>query len=151
MSRLNERFALVERTALITEASSGIGSKTAEVFANASAAIVAHGRNVERSGKLRQRLAIPTYRFTAISVDLVLPSGVEELTQQTLKTHPKINILVKSAGIALTRPVINYDFDQWQRTLDINLTAPFLLSQALLARKFDRKWAKLFRYRRKLL
>ena len=116
MSRLNERFALVERTALITEASSGIGSKTAEVFANASAAIVAHGRSVERLGKLRQRLAIPTYRFTAISVDLVLPSGVEELTQQTLKTHPKINILVNSARVALTRPVINYDFDQWQRT-----------------------------------
>ena len=55
----------------------------------------------------------------------------------------RIDILVNSAGIALTGPVIGYDAADWQRTLAVNLTAPFILSQAVLPGMIERRMGKI--------
>ena len=143
MAHWKERFSLTNRTALITGASSGIGFAIAEVFADAGAKIIAHGRTVQKLDKLRERLALCSDSFTSISADFSTPAGVQELVMKAFQSHQQIDILVNSAGVALTGAAVEFDLDQWQTSLAINLTAPFLLSRALLPGMINRKMGKI--------
>ncbi|MBL4559041.1 MAG: SDR family NAD(P)-dependent oxidoreductase, partial [Rhodobacteraceae bacterium] len=57
--------------------------------------------------------------------------------------HPRIDILVNSAGVALTGPAIELSVADWDRTMAINLRAPFLLSRALAPGMIARKQGKI--------
>ncbi|MBW7056778.1 SDR family oxidoreductase [Paracoccus bogoriensis] len=134
------RFSLTGKRALITGASSGIGRAIAEVFADAGADIVAQGRDAARLEDLAR-----TIRRAGRSCDLVtgdLADDAAGVAHRALATG-RIDILVNSAGIALTGPVIGYDAADWQRTLAVNLTAPFILSQAVLPGMIERRMGKI--------
>lgn len=137
------RFSLAGRTALITGASSGIGTAIAEVFADAGADIAGHGRNAARLAALGETVTKAGRRFAAITGDLADPHETEQVARQAIDAFGQIDILVNSAGIALTGPVVEYDLADWQRTLAVNLTAPFILSRALLPGMMARKKGKI--------
>jgi len=137
------RFSLEGRRALVTGASSGIGTAIAEVFADAGADIIGHGRDAKRLAALAARVTALGRRFTAVTGDLASASETTEVAAQALAAHPRIDILVNSAGIALTGPVVGYDPADWARTLAVNLTAPFLLAQALLPGMMARRMGKI--------
>lgn len=138
-----ERFSLSGRAALITGASSGIGWAIAEVFADAGADIVAHGRSEERLARLGEAVMASGRQFTAVTGDLGDRTQVAQIAKRALEARPQIDILVNSAGIARTGPVVELDFDDWRETLAVNLTAPFLLSQALLPGMMARRMGKI--------
>ncbi|WP_299479262.1 glucose 1-dehydrogenase [uncultured Roseibium sp.] len=137
------RFSLAGKTALITGASSGIGAEIARVFAEAGADIAGHGRDAPRLAALGQQIKAEGRRFAAITGDLADPRQTENVASQALAAFEKIDILVNSAGVALTGPVVDYDLADWQRTMAINLTAPFILSKALLPGMMARKEGKI--------
>ena len=138
-----DRFSLEGRTALITGASSGIGWAIAEVFADAGADVVAHGRSEERLAKLGEAIAATGRGFTAVTGDLADPAQVAEVAARALAARPRIDILVNSAGIARTGPAVEFALADWAETLAVNLTAPFLLSQALLPGMMARRRGKI--------
>lgn len=138
-----DRFSLEGRTALITGASSGIGWAIAEVFADAGADLVAHGRSEERLAKLGEAIAATGRGFTAVTGDLADPAQVAEVAARALAARPRIDILVNSAGIARTGPAVEFALADWAETLAVNLTAPFLLSQALLPGMMARRRGKI--------
>ena len=138
-----DRFSLEGRTALITGASSGIGWAIAEVFADAGADLVAHGRSEERLAKLGETIAATGRGFTAVTGDLADPARVAEVAARALAARPRIDILVNSAGIARTGPAVEFALADWAETLAVNLTAPFLLSQALLPGMMARRRGKI--------
>lgn len=137
------RFSLAGKTALITGASSGIGTAIAEVFADAGADIVAHGRDAGRLEALGVRIEGMGRRFGSVTGDLADPVETEAVATQALDAFGQIDILVNSAGIALAGPVVDYDLAAWQRTLAVNLTAPFILSKTLLPGMMQRKQGKI--------
>lgn len=137
------RFNLAGKTALITGASSGIGAAIAEVFAEAGADIAGHGRDAPRLAALRETVEAKGRRFAAITGDLSDPRETETVAAQALSDFGKIDILVNSAGVALTGPVVDYELSDWQRTMAVNLTAPFILSKALLPGMMERKQGKI--------
>lgn len=137
------RFGLSGRTALITGASSGIGAAIAEVFADAGADIVGHGRDVARLETTGKKVETAKRRFKAVTGDLADPDQTEDIARQAISAFGKIDILVNSAGIALTGPVMGFDLADWQRTLAVNVTAPFILSRALLPGMMERKQGKI--------
>ena len=137
------RFSLAGKTALITGASSGIGAAIAEVFAEAGADIVGHGRNTARLAALEDTIKTTGRRFTAVTGDLSDARETTNVAAQALSTFQNIDILVNSAGIALTAPVIDYELDDWQKTIAVNLTAPFILSKALLPGMIERRQGKI--------
>ena len=138
-----DRFTLAGRTALITGASSGIGKAIAEVFADAGADIAGHGRDTARLAALGASVTARERRFAAITGDLADSTQAQSVAQQALDAFGQIDILVNSAGIAVTGPVVGYDLDDWQRTLAVNLTAPFVLSKALLPAMMARRAGKI--------
>ncbi len=120
------RFSIAGNSALVTGASSGIGAEIARVFVQAGARVIATGRSIERLEALRAEIGCEV-----IAADLGTTEGCEELVQETLARMPDIGILVNSAGVALVGPVLDYSPDDWDRTMAINLRAPFLLARGL--------------------
>ncbi len=137
------RFSLEGKTALVTGASSGIGTAIAEVFADAGADIAGHGRDEARLAALGETVRASGRRFEAITGDLAYAGETEAVASRALEAFGQIDILVNSAGIALTGPVVEYDIADWQKTLAVNLTAPFILAKALLPGMMARKAGKI--------
>ena len=137
------RFSLDGKTALITGASSGIGTAIAEVFADAGADIAGHGRDTGRLAALGDTVRAAGRRFAAVPGDLANPQATQAVAEGAQAALGQIDILVNSAGVALTGPVTDYDLDDWHRTMAINLTAPFILSKALLPGMIARRSGKI--------
>jgi NAD(P)-dependent dehydrogenase (short-subunit alcohol dehydrogenase family) len=137
------RFSLAGKTALVTGASSGIGTAIAEVFADAGADIAGHGRDAARLVALGETVRRAGRRFAAITGDLADVAETAAVVEEALAAFGQIDILVNSAGIALTGPVVDYDILDWQRTMAVNLTAPFVLSKALLPAMMARRAGKI--------
>lgn len=138
-----DRFSLKGKTALVTGASSGIGTAIAEVFADAGADIAGHGRDAGRLADVGARVAAMGRRFVAVPGDLADPNQTAKVANQALDAFGQVDILVHSAGVALTGPVVEYDLADWNRTLAINLTAPFILAKALLPGMMARRQGKI--------
>nr|WP_306266212.1 glucose 1-dehydrogenase [Pararhizobium sp. IMCC3301] len=144
MSDWENRFRLSGRTALVTGASSGIGYAIAEVFADAGADIIGHGRSTERLADLGRVVMAKGRKFTAITGDLASSEQTAAIAAEALAAAGgRIDILVNSAGIAVTGPVVDFAVEDWTRTLAVNLTAPFILSRALLPGMMARRMGKI--------
>ncbi len=120
------RFSIKGKTALVTGASSGIGAEIAAVFTEAGARVIGTGRSKARLSDIRSRSGCAT-----IIADISTPSGCEALMAKALEMAPRIDILVNSAGIALTGPLLHCSAEDWDRTMAVNLRAPFLLAKGV--------------------
>lgn len=121
-----DRFSIAGKVALVTGASSGIGAEIAAVFTEAGATVLATGQSEARLAETASATGADW-----IAADLSTPEGCRGLAQDALARHGRIDILVNSAGVALVGPVLDYGVADWDRTMAINLRAPFLLAQAL--------------------
>ena len=120
-----DRFSIAGKRALVTGGSSGIGAEIVRVFVDAGAEVIATGQSGNRLAKLKDETGCKT-----VTADIATAKGCEALVADALKTGP-IDILVNSAGVALVGPVLDYSVDDWDRTMAINLRAPFLLAKGL--------------------
>lgn len=131
MADWTNRFALNDRTALITGASKGIGAEIARVFADAGADVVAVARDAEGLNVTADAVRRKGRTCSIIAADLASEDGPGEAARQALDAHGTINILVNSAGVALVAPATELSLADWNSSMAVNLRAPFLLSQAL--------------------
>lgn len=115
------------RTALITGAAQGIGQATAAWFAAEGAAVV----GVDRSETVQQAVqALPGSGHHFIVADLCEAGAPASIVADAVSASGRIDILVNSAGMALLDAALDLSEDAWRKTLDLNLTATFLMSQA---------------------
>ena len=124
---------LFNRICLITGSSRGIGLGVARVFAENGASVILHGRD---ENVLRRSLAefSEPKQHSYITADINTPEGAGVLAASFLRLHEKLDVLIHSAGI-LGPPMIplaEYPAESWKDVLHLNLTAPFLVTQALL-------------------
>ena len=123
---------LSNRICLITGSSRGIGLGVARVFAENGASVILHGRD---ENVLRRSLAefSEPKQHSYIAADINTPEGTGVLAAAFLRLHEKLDVLIHSAGILGPKvPLANYPEKAWNEVLHVNLTAPFLLTQALL-------------------
>lgn len=133
-----DRFSIAGKTALVTGASSGIGAEIARVFAEAGASVIATGQNQSKLDALAAETGCG-----ALPADIATTTGCRALVAAALARHPRIDILVNSAGVALTGPSLSYGAEDWDRTMAINLRAPFLLAQGLAPAMIAAKQGKI--------
>lgn len=144
MADWEKRFSLEGRTAFVTGASSGIGWAIAEVFADAGADIVGHGRAEDRLAALGKAVEAKGRAFSQVTGDLASAEETAAIAARALAVaEGRIDILVNSAGIAVTGPVVDFPIEDWARTLAVNLTAPFILCKALLPGMMERQLGKI--------
>ncbi|WP_189367977.1 SDR family NAD(P)-dependent oxidoreductase [Tateyamaria omphalii] len=121
-----DRFSIAGRTALVTGGSSGIGAEIVKVFADAGARVIATGQS-----QTRLTAVAATTGCETIVADISTAEGCNALVKNALALSPRIDILVNSAGVALVGSVLSYSAEDWDRTMAINLRAPFLLAKGL--------------------
>ena len=122
--RWQDRFSIARKTALVTGASSGIGAEIVRVFTDAGATVIATGQSQDRLAKLSAETGCKT-----IVADISTIEGCAALVDAA-KAMGTVEILVNSAGVALVGPATEFSVHDWDRTMAINLRAPFLLAQA---------------------
>jgi 3-oxoacyl-[acyl-carrier protein] reductase len=135
---------LAGRVALVTGASRGLGRGVAEALADAGAAVAIHFAS-RRQDAEATALAIQQRGGSAVILqgDLRDPAVPERLVRESIETLGKIDILVNNAGATTEGPVSKLSYEEWQSVIAVDLTAVFLLSQAVLPDMMDRRWGRI--------
>lgn len=123
--------ALEGRVALVTGASSGLGRETAISLARAGADVALVARSAEDlAGAEGEVLEAGGGKALALPTDLAAASGAAGAVEKTIEAFGRVDVLVNAAGTDAPGSVEELDVEGWDRTLSVNLRAPFLLSKA---------------------
>ena len=129
-----DRFKLNGKTALVTGARRGIGKSMAVALAEAGADIVATSAGMEAEGSdVARAVEAAGSRCRAYSCDLSDRKAVYEFIAQVKLECPPIDILVNNGGTILRKPAAEHPDDYWDKIIEIDLNAQFVL-----AREFGR-------------
>jgi 3-hydroxybutyrate dehydrogenase len=142
---MNER-KLKGRVALITGAGRGIGRAIALRYAREGAAIAVTARTVDELHSLLEEIRQEGARAIAIPADLADVGAPVMVVKQVLESFGTIDILVNNAGIGSSAgpsPLVDFDDALWNTTLALNLTAPYLLTKAVLPALLAKKWGRI--------
>ena len=117
---------------LITGASRGIGRAIAEKLAGKDIELLLHGRDTVALAQTRKIVEPQCAKITPLIHDLATARGVSDLIAEVGR-HP-IDLLVNNAGIAIVKPFTEITSIEWEQTIGVNVTAPFLLTQRFAPR-----------------
>jgi NAD(P)-dependent dehydrogenase (short-subunit alcohol dehydrogenase family) len=140
---LRELFSLDGLVAVVTGGSSGIGAEMAFALARAGARVVLVARDSERldaaAGRLRAGGALAAW----VSADLGERPEVERAAKEAVAAFGAPDILVNCAGVNLRPPLPSLTVPEWDLTMAVNLTAPFLLGQRFGPLMAARGWGRI--------
>jgi gluconate 5-dehydrogenase len=121
-------FSLENKVALITGGTSGLGKMMALALAKAGAFVwIASSR--DNADETLKELKDQGTEGRFIQLDVTSSEALENVVSLIHRESNRIDILVNAAGINLRTSAEDLTLDEWQKTIDINLTAPFHLSQ----------------------
>lgn len=125
-------FDLTGKTALVTGCNRGIGKAMAEALAEAGADIIGVASSEFKEGS-ETALAIRQAgrKFYPYQTDLSDREKLYQFINQVKRDHAAIDILVNNAGIILREPAAVHPDEYWDKVLNINLDAPFILAREL--------------------
>lgn len=122
----------MQKTALITGASSGIGRATARIFAENNINLVLCGRRQERLDALKKELSNKTKVFT-LNFDVRNKEKVLQAINSIPKSFRPIDILINNAGNAHgLDPIQTGSIDDWDAMMDINVKGLLYVSKAII-------------------
>ena len=129
----------MEKTALITGATSGIGKATAELFAKQGYNLILCGRRQDRLEQLKNELGRDTAIFT-LNFDVRNREDGCSAIESLPKEFSEIDILVNNAGNAHgLDPIDKGNPDDWDAMLDINVKGLLYMSKAIIPKMVERK------------
>ncbi len=131
---MSEAGRLEGKAALVTGASSGLGRATAISLARAGADVALVARSQGELDGAKEEVSKTGSRALTLAVDLASESETAKAVGRTVEALGRIDVLVNAAGTDAPGAVEELDVEGWDRTLDVNLRAPFLLSKAAFPR-----------------
>jgi NAD(P)-dependent dehydrogenase (short-subunit alcohol dehydrogenase family) len=137
---------LQNRVALVTGAGRGIGRATALALAREGARVAVAARSAGELEEVVSSAKQAGGQASAFAVDLIDRAETARLVAAVKKQLGPIEILVNNAGIGSSsnpKPLVDFDDDFWDTSLALNLTAPYLLSKAVLPDMLARKWGRI--------
>jgi gluconate 5-dehydrogenase len=136
---MNSRpFDLSGRTALITGSVRGIGLAFAEGLGTAGAAIIVNGRRQAAVDDAVARLSSHGIQAHGAAFDVTDEAAVKDAFEELDRRGLAVDILVNNAGIQHRQPMLELELKDWQRVIDTNLTAAFIVGREAARRMIAR-------------
>jgi 3-oxoacyl-[acyl-carrier protein] reductase len=131
------------RVALVTGASQGIGRACALVLAAAGAKVALCARNQEKLDQIAAEIVSQGGEATAFKVDVANEEEIKAGVKAVIAHFGKIDILVNNAGVTRDQLVMRMKRADWDDVINTNLTAPFLLTQAVIGSMLKQRWGRI--------
>lgn len=113
---------------MVTRASAGLGAALAVALAEAGADIACHG-NTREPVATCERITQLGRRALAVKGNLTEKDSSQKIIDETLSAFDKIDILINNAGTIRRAPAVDYNEEDWNSVIEVNLNSVFRLSQ----------------------
>jgi 3-oxoacyl-[acyl-carrier protein] reductase len=131
------------RVALVTGASQGIGRACAVVLAEAGAKVALCARSADKLEQLAREIAGKGGEAAAFKMDVASEDEIKAGVKAAIVRFGKVDILVNNAGITRDQLVMRMKRADWDDVIATNLTAPFLLIQAVISSMLKQRWGRI--------
>jgi NAD(P)-dependent dehydrogenase (short-subunit alcohol dehydrogenase family) len=118
-----------QKAALVTGAARGIGLAVAKRFLAEGWRVALLDIEDELLGRSLEALAAPDHTLS-LHCDVSDAKAVARAFEEIERRFGRLDALVNNAGIAIFKPILDVTYEDWQRVLAVNLTGPFLCTQA---------------------
>ena len=136
-------FSLDDKIVLITGASRGIGWAMARAMAAAGGRVVLNGRYAETLKARAEELASEGLAAEIAPFDVSHPAAATAALDSVVKRHGRLDVLVSNAGINHRVPLDDFAIADWQRIIDTNLTACFVLARQAARPMVAQGWGRI--------
>jgi NAD(P)-dependent dehydrogenase (short-subunit alcohol dehydrogenase family) len=119
-------------TAIVTGAGRGLGRAISLVLARAGATVAVASRSADEVERTRREIEAAGGKALAIATDVTSRTAVEALVERTREATGRLDIVVNNAGVFMWKALANLEEGEWDRILDTNLKASYLLVHAAL-------------------
>lgn len=123
--------SLSGKVALVTGGGLRVGRAISLALAQRGAAVAFTRLSCEECEATRDEIAACGVQAMALELDVTEPGAPGRIVGQVIEGFGRIDILVNSAAVWLRAPFLEITREAWQQALDVNLTGPFLLGQAV--------------------
>jgi NADP-dependent 3-hydroxy acid dehydrogenase YdfG len=130
---------LADTVAIVTGASAGIGEATALALARRRARVVLAARRADRLDALARRIAGTQGHALPVACDVADRAQVTRMVATTLETFGRIDVLINNAGVMPLSPLAKCRFDDWDRTIDVNLKGALSVIGCVLPTMLEQK------------
>ena len=132
---------LIDKTALISGSTKGIGFAIASQLASEGARVILNGRsdNAVNSALQQVRTAVPEAKVEGFAGDLATTTATEDL----LGLFPAVDILVNNLGIYEPKPFDKISDDDWRHVFEVNVLSGVRLSRAYISGMKQRNWGRI--------
>lgn len=122
----------MNKTVIVTGASSGIGFAVAQAYLQRGYNVVGNARTIERLKEAADKLGNPA-NFVLVPGDIVKPATAKALFERAVAAFGKVDILINNAGIFIAKPTTDYTEQELDELLNTNLKGVFFPSQQAAA------------------
>ncbi len=130
------------KLAIVTGASRGIGKAVALQLSRAGSRVVLAARSEPQLKAVGEEIRVQSGEALVIPTDLTQDEDMERLVEQTVKEWGPVDYLINNAGWGKTAPVIKSKVSDWDRTFQVNLRAPMVLSRLVLPSMIEKGRAR---------
>lgn len=120
------------KVAVVTGGGRGIGRAIATRLAVAGADLIVADIDGVQAEKTAEEFSKQYQKSISIQLDVTQEKSADALVRIALEEFGKVDILVNNAGIMFRTRILDISLDEWNNTLLVNLTGPFLLTKAVL-------------------
>lgn len=133
-------FDLSGKSALVTGASGGIGGAIARALHGAGTKVLLHGTRRDALDALAASLG---ERAFVMASDIADPAAADALIKAAEEAMGQVDILVNNAGLTRDMLALRMKDEDWQKVIEVDLTAGFRLSRAALRGMVRRRWGRI--------
>jgi 2-dehydro-3-deoxy-D-gluconate 5-dehydrogenase len=140
---MNSLFDLTGKTALVTGCSKGIGKAMAIGLAEAGANIIGVSSSLQSGSEVEAEIRKVGRDFNSYQCDMSNRESIYIFIEKVLKENRHIDILINNVGTILRKPIAEHPDEYWDKVININLDAPFILTREIGKRMLQKGSGKI--------